>query len=234
MLTGTVVSASSGQGLPGATISIAGGKSVRADERGEWSLGDLPLGTRNLEVRAVGFYPDRRGVHVTAGTPSVRVGLSSLRAVLDTVRIRAARLQDRRKSGFEERRRTGAGFYLTADQIARKGAHSTADIFQGLRGLRLGYASDTLLSDNMSLVDPDSLKTIHRQILMRGISGDLCAPSIFLNGIIVDRIDADDLDTWATPKEIGAIEIYSEASVPAQFQRVGKACGSIVIWTKRL
>jgi hypothetical protein len=233
-LTGTVVSASNGERLSGATISVVGGKSVRADDHGEWTLTDLPLGTRNIEVRAVGFYPERHGVHVTAGAPTVRFGLSSLRAVLDTVRIRAARLQDRRASGFEERRRTSAGFYLTADQIAKKGAHNTADIFQGLRGLRLGYASDTLLSDNMMLVDPDSLKTIHRQILMRGISGDLCAPSIFLNGISIDRLDADDLDAWATPKEIGAIEIYSEATVPAQFQRVGKACGAIIIWTKRL
>ena len=233
-LTGTVVSATNGERLAGATISVSGGKAVRADDRGEWTLSDLPLGTRNIEIKAVGFYPEHRGVHVTAGAPTLRVGLSSLRAVLDTVRIRAARLQEKRESGFEERRRTGAGFYLTADQIAKKRAQFTADIFQGLRGLRLGYASDTLLSDNMMLVDPDSLKTIHRQILMRGISGDLCAPSIFLNGMAVDRLDADDLDSWATPKEIGAIEIYSEATVPAQFQRVGKACGAIIIWTKRL
>jgi hypothetical protein len=56
---------------------------------------------------------------------------------------------------------------------------------------------------------------------------------MFLNGLYVDRVDVDDLDTWASPSEISAIEIYSEATAPVQFQRIGKGCGSVVIWTKR-
>lgn len=232
-ISGSVVSAVSGERVASAQVSVAGRAPVRADAQGEWTLGDLPLGTRLMDVKAVGYYPERRAVNVTANTAPVRIGLSSLRAVLDTVRIRAARLQDRHESGFESRRRSGNGLYVTAEEIARKNAHSITDIFQGLRGLRIGFASDTLLSDRMALVDPDSLKTIHRQVLMRGIAGDLCAPSIFLNGLAIERLDADDLDTWTTPKEIAAIEVYSEATVPAQFQRIGKGCGSIVIWTKR-
>lgn len=232
-LTGTVVSAVSGQPIPGAQISIADRAPTRADEHGNWTLGDLPLGTRSIEVRAVGFYPERRGVNIVTGAPPIRSSLSSLRAVLDTVRIRAARLQDRRESGFEERRRQGGGFYLNAQQIAQRGAFTTTDVFRGLRGIRIGFASDTMLADNRALVDPDSLKTTNRRILMRGITGDLCAPSIFLNGIFVPRMDSDDLDTWATPREISGIEIYTEATAPAQFQRIGNGCGSIIIWTKR-
>lgn len=232
-LTGKVVSAASGQRIMGAQVKVANGTAVRANHLGDWTLGDLPMGTRVIDVRAVGFYPERRGVHVTTGAPPLRIGLSELRAVLDTVRIRAARLQDKHESGFEERRRRGGGVYLTTREIERKQAHNTADIFRGVRGIRFGFMSDTLLSDANMLVDPDSMKTTQPQILMRGISGDLCAPSVFLNGVYVARIGADDLDTWATPREISAIEIYSEATVPAQFQRIGKACGSIVIWTKR-
>jgi hypothetical protein len=156
-----------------------------------------------------------------------------MRAVLDTVRVRAAQLQDRRGSGFEERRRHGAGQYLTAQDIAKKRVNSTADLFIGVRGIRIGFASDTMLSDKYALVDADSMKTSAKRLLMRGISGDLCAPSMFLNGLYVDRVDADDLDTWARPHEISAIEIYSEATVPVEFQRIGRGCGSIVIWTKR-
>jgi hypothetical protein len=232
-LSGAVVSAVNGERLGNAQISVAGRPPVRANVRGEWSLTDLPLGTRLVEIKAVGFYPERRAVNVTSDGQVVRSALSSFKAVLDTVRIRAARMQDRYASGFEERRRASGGFFVTAQDIARKNPHQTADIFEGLRGLRLGFASDTLLSDKMALVDPDSLKTTNRQILMRGVGGDLCAPAIFLNGQFVDRIDADDLDAWVTPREIAGIEIYSEATVPAQFQRIGKACGSIVFWTKR-
>jgi hypothetical protein len=232
-LTGTVLSAANGQPVTGAQISVAGGAPIRADARGEWTIGNLPLGTRTIEVRALGFYPERRGVNVTAGAAPIRIGLSSLRAVLDTVRIRAARLQDRHESGFEERRRRGIGFYLTAQDIAKKHVTSTADLFLSMRGVRIGFASDTMMSDNNALVDPDSLKPTTRRLLMRGTSGDLCAPSMFLNGLYVDRVDVDDLDTWAAPREISAIEIYSEATAPVQFQRIGKGCGSIIIWTKR-
>ena len=232
-LTGTVVSAQNGQPIAGAQVIVGAGAPIRANAQGQWSIGELPLGTRNLEIRAVGFYPERRGVKVTTAGESLHVALGSMRAVLDTVRIRAARLQDRRQSGFEDRRRNGSGLYLTAQDIAKKNVHSTAELFLGLRGLRISYASDTMLADNFALVDADSLKTTQKRILMRGISGALCAPAMFLNGLYIDRMDADDLDTWATPREIFAIEIYSEATVPAEFQRVGKGCGSIVIWTKR-
>jgi hypothetical protein len=232
-LMGAVVSAVSGQPVAGAQVSVAARPPLRADAKGQWVLEDLPLGTRILEVRAVGFYPERRGVDVIAGAPPIRLRLSSMQAVLDTVRVRAARMQDRRASGFEERRREGGGFYITAQDIARKNAQSTAELFTGVRGLRVGFASDTMLSDKNAIVDPDSMKTSQRRILMRGISGDLCSPSIFLNGLYIDRMDVDDLDTWATPREISGIEVYSEATAPVEFQRIGKGCGSIVIWTKR-
>jgi hypothetical protein len=232
-LAGTVLSAATGEPVGGAQVAVAGAGPIRANAQGEWAFGDLPLGTRIIEVRALGFYPERRGVHVTVAARPIRVGLSSLRAVLDTVRIRAARLQDRHESGFEERRRRGVGFYLTAKDIEKKHVNSTADLFLSMRGVRIGFASDTMISDSRALVDPDSLKPTTRRLLMRGTSGDLCSPSMFLNGLYVDRVDVDDLDTWAAPREIAAIEIYSEATAPVQFQRIGKGCGSIVIWTKR-
>lgn len=232
-LTGTVISASNGKPIAGAQVTVGTAPPVRANAQGEWSITNLPQGTRNMEVRAVGYYPERRGVHITQQGQPLHVGLGSMRAMLDTVRVRAARLGDRRQSGFEERRRQNAGQYITAQDIAKKNAHSTADLFRNMRGIRIGFASDTMLSDQFAIVDADSMKTTQKRILMRGISGDLCAPSFYINGLYVDRMDADDLDSWMSPREIFAIEIYSEATVPAEFQRAGKGCGSIVIWTKR-
>jgi hypothetical protein len=232
-LSGTVLSATSGKPIGGAQVILGAAPPVRSNAQGEWAITNLPQGTRSIEIRAVGFYPERRGVNITAEGVSLQVGLGSMRAMLDTVRVRAAKLQDRRQSGFEDRRRQGAGQYITAQDIAKKNVNSTADLFVNMRGIRIGFASDTMLSDRYAIVDADSMKTTQKRILMRGISGDLCAPSFFINGLYVDRMDADDLDAWMTPREIFAIEVYSEATVPAEFQRIGKGCGSIVIWTKR-
>jgi hypothetical protein len=226
-----VVTASGKRPLAGAQVRIAGAE-ARANERGEWTLPDAPNGTRMLEVRAVGFYPERRVVDVVAGLGPIPVELSTMKAVLDTVRVTAPRLRDRVRAGFDQRVRTGLGRYMTAAEIARRPAVYASDLFRTMPGLRLGSASDTLQSDMVTLIAPDDVKTSERRVLMRGIAGDWCAPSIYLDGALVDRLTADDIDAWVRPGDIAGIEVYTEATVPAQYQRGRRGCGSILIWRK--
>ncbi|MGZ8414525.1 MAG: carboxypeptidase regulatory-like domain-containing protein [Gemmatirosa sp.] len=215
-VSGTVVAAVGGQPLPNAQVGIVGGPQTRANARGEWVLADAPAGTRMLEVRAVGFYPVRRVADVVAGAPPVHVALSTLKAVLDTVKVMAARRGDRDRRGFAERRRTGAGRYLTAEMIARMQAVVPSDLFRNMTGV---------------VLDGDVIR-------MRGPSGG-CIPAVFLDGRLFDRIGASDIDGWMRPDQIVAIEVYTETSVPPQFrQPPGRAnedaapCGSILIWTR--
>lgn len=221
-LSGTVVAAAGGLPLAGAQVRIVDGPQTRADDRGAWTLGDAPVGTRMLEVRAVGHYPERRTVDVIAGAPPVRVALSTLKAVLDTVRITAARRVDRRLSGFTERRRTGAGRYLTPEDVLRHRPIVTSDILRRLPGVRL---------------EPDE-NGIDQSLSMRGAFGT-CTPAVYVDGHYFDRLSAAEIDALALPGEIAGIEIYTETSAPAQFRKLpGRAggddtpCGSVVIWTK--
>ena len=213
-LSGSVVAAADATPLAGAQVSVAEGPRARANERGEWTLVDVPAGTRMLEVRAVGFYPERRRVDVVAGAPPIRVTLATLKSVLDTVRVTASRVADRRRSGFAERLRTGIGRYLTPADIARRSPLNTSDLFRTVPGMRL----------DRSAFDSTS-------IMMRGAFG-LCVPTIFLDGLPMPAISADDIDAWVTPKDVAGIEIYPESAVPAQFQDGLRGCGSIAIWTR--
>lgn len=169
-----------------------------------------------LEVRAVGYYPDRRAVNVIPGAVPVTVKLSTLQTVLETIKVTGVRTSYER-SGFTDRRRTGAGKYLTADDVAKKGAIATSDIFKTIPGLYL---------------EPDS-SSGEPQILMRGPFGK-CSPTIFVDGMLIPDFSADGIDDYLSPKEVSAVEIYSEASVPPQFKNFTKmdVCGSIVIWRK--
>ena len=214
-VSGTVVSAPEGRPLAGAQVRIADGPQTRANERGEWTLVDAPEGTRMLEVRAVGAYPDRRPVDVVADGPGVRVALSSLKAVLDTVRVTANRLYDRHRSGFEARRRTGQGRYLTAEDIARRGAINTSDLFRSMPGIRMDMAATGF----------------DRIIQMRGLMEDWCSPALYLDGHVVQSFSIDDVDSWIAPDRIAGIEVYASGMVPGQYQRMD-ACGAVVIWTK--
>lgn len=220
-LSGTVTAAAGGRPLAGAQVGIADGPRTRANERGEWTLADAPAGTRMLEVRAVGYYPERRRVDVIAGAAPVRVALSTFKAVLDTVRVAAA-AYDRNRSGFQQRSRSGAGRYLTPADIARRQPIVLSDLLRTTPGVRLDPSADGM----------------GEQLLMRGPFGS-CAPAIYVDGHYFDELTSVDLDAMVRPNEIVGMEIYSDASAPAQFRRPpgnpGRdlgPCGSVVIWTK--
>jgi hypothetical protein len=216
-LTGTVIAAATGKPLPGAQVSIVGGPKASANESGEFNLTDAPMGTRMLEVRALGYYPERRRVDVVNGATPVRIVLTTFRAMLDTVRIRARRLADVHDSGFEQRKRSGMGKYLTADDIAKRGSVFTSGIFRSIPGLRV-----------LPTEGGDSIQ-------MRGIfqGADWCTPDFYIDGKYMFTYDAEDLDASLLPKDIAAIEVYTESNAPPQFSRgLAGGCGSVVIWTK--
>ncbi len=231
-LTGAVVTASGGRRVSGALVRLGDNPPTRADDGGAFVLAEAPAGTRMLEVRAVGYNPSRMVVDVIPGAPPATVMLATSKAVLDTVKVTVARAADRHASGFEDRRRSGAGTYLTAEQIARRGAFSTSDLFRMMRGMRIGYDYDTLETDG----NPDALAEMNqlsdKRILMRGISGNWCEPALWFDGILIPELSAYALDGWVPPDRLAAIEIYSEATVPPQFQRLRSGCGAVLFWTK--
>ena len=213
-LSGTVVT-TGGQPLPGARVGLADGPQARTNERGEWTISGAPAGSRTLEVRALGYFPDRRAVDVVAGAPPVRVVLATLKSVLDTVKVTAKRLYNRDRAGFDERRRTGHGRYFTADEVARRNPLNTTDLFRMVSGVRL----------NRSAFDSTSL-------LVRGIATGWCSPAVFVDGLYIRGMSADEVDGLAPAHRIAGIELYLGSTVPPQFQQQMTGCGSIVIWTK--
>lgn len=220
-LSGTVVSADGSRPLGGALVRITDGPVVRANELGEWTLVDAPAGTRVLEVRAVGFYPMRRAVDVVPDGGPVRITLSTFKAMLDTVRITAVRVADRFASGFEERQRSGLGHFLTAEDIMRRGAVDASDVFKNLPGVRI-YDGAIVMR---SAFKPGGVAANEE-------GNYACRPMFYVNGLPMFDIGTGELDAMMRARNIRAVEIYDEATVPPQFQLPMSGCGAIVIWTK--
>ncbi|MEO8577042.1 MAG: carboxypeptidase-like regulatory domain-containing protein, partial [Gemmatimonadales bacterium] len=215
-LSGTVFT-TGGKPLPGAQVSISGGAETRTNDQGEWTIVDAPIGTRMLDVRALGFYPDRRRVDVIEGAPLVHVALSTLRAVLDTVRISATRNSNvRNLMEFQDRRRSGMGRYLTSADITKQNPVLTSELFRSMSGVRVD-------------MDPE---THERYLMVRGNVGDWCQAAIYLNGRQLHGVSADDMDVWVHPKEIAGIEVYAGLGAPIEYQFGMSGCGSVLIWTR--
>lgn len=210
-LVGTVVAVAGGGPLAGAQVSIADGPGTRTNELGEWTILNAPLGTRMLEVLAVGYYPERHQVDVVTDAKPVRIAMSTLKAVLDTIRITARRLSGAPDGGgFQRRRRMGIGRFMTPEDVARFRAIVTSDLFRRMPGIQLEKG----------------------HISMRGAFEPWCSPAIFIDGHYLRNVTAEDIDDWVYPHEIAGVEIYSESTAPPQFQVGLSGCGSIVIWTK--
>lgn len=212
-LSGTVVTASDWTPLVGARVSISDGPRTVTNGRGEWTIVDAPAGTRMLQVLAVGYYPERRRVDVVNGAPAVRVELSTVRAVLDTVKVTAMRLSAPNLAAFQQHQRTGAGRYITRDDIVRRQPLATTDLFRTLQGIAF---------DERTVAD--------KVLKMRSAFG-LCSPGVYIDEHFMIDLTIDDINTFVHPHEIAGIEIYTDASAPPQYQRMD-GCGSIVIWTK--
>ena len=208
-LRGTVRRAGTGQPIRGARVVLTDGPSTTTDERGEWSLTQAPAGTRMLEVRAVGLYPERRPVNVVADAPPIHIAMNTLRAVLDTVNIRAVRLADIRN--FEGRRRGGSGRFLGVRDIMRHRGKEMSDILRMQPGLQVHRNADGSTG-----------------VYIRGT--ETCEAELYIDGHYM--VTTSDLDAWVRPDRVAGIEIYSGTTAPAQFQRPLSSCGSIVIWTK--
>lgn len=212
-LTGRVVAAEGGRGVAGARVGIVGGPETTANARGEWTLEGVPTGTRTIHARGLGFYPAYRPVDVVAGAAPVEMRLSTLRSLMDTVKVTASRLR-LEGTGFEERSRTGMGRYITAEQMARHPVSLTSQLFARIAGVRLdrGPLGETYMT-------------------VRGPFGR-CAPSVYIDGHHIRGLSAEDIDSWAHPEDVAGVEVYTGAMVPPEFQPGMIGCGSIVIWTK--
>jgi hypothetical protein len=139
--------------------------------------------------------------------------------MLETVKVTAERQMDRHRSGFTDRRRSGAGTYLTSADVMRKNVRLVSEVFKTVHGVQ--YARDSIKMRGM-FDDP----------MMP--SGGACVPTFFIDGMMFPDVGADDLDNMLHPEQVMGIEVYTATSLPPQFSRGlnGGGCGAIVIWTK--
>ncbi len=220
-VSGTVLTDEGGWPIAGAEVRIVGGPRTRTNDKGEWTLTDAPVGTRMLEVRAIRYYPDRRPVAVVTDGAPVRVTMNTLRAVLDTVRVKATRKLNRDMGAFELRRKNyGIGRFFTQRDIALRHPMLLSDLFRSIPGMRVEHYTES--EKGLTLIQ------------LHGSFNEWCEPAIYLDGQYMGEMSAEDVDDWIKPSRVAGIEIYAGAIVPPEFSRgmQGPSCGSVVIWRK--
>ena len=213
-LQGIVEDEARSQPLAGVQVGIVGtGSSAMSNDRGEFTLAELPLGTQSLFARKVGYLPWEQVVNLFSDdTTRLVLKIPTLKSVLDTIRITARSVVDR--TGFSERKKRGVGHYFDANQIAAIAPFETSDLLRRVPSIILkSFGMD-------------------RIALMSTPLGGYCQPTIYLDGVRMDAMSLNDLDMMVPPDEVVGMEAYtSPASAPPEFVPVFAQCGSIVVWS---
>jgi len=191
--------------LDGSTRELA-----RTDTAGAFVLGALVAGRQELEVRAVGYAPQRFAVQVRPQeTLIVDVDLDPLAPRMATVTATARRTI----AGFFERRGSGTGQYLDANDIARREPTAVAEALLRLQGVIVGPRT-----------------SFSSRVLVRS-GRKRCEPAVFIDGVEL-LSKTEDLDAFVDVDDIAAIEVYvTAAEVPLEFPG-DPFCGAILIWRK--
>jgi Carboxypeptidase regulatory-like domain len=202
------------EGVPivGARVHVFGtDPTVLTDDKGEFALHGLPGGTHMIETRAIGFFPDDRPVDLTDQQLPMFIAMTTLRRVLDTVHVKAMREGLRRLVGFESRKQTAPGHFLTSSDIERMHSQRFTDVLRRVSSLQLVNGPRGLL------------------VKMRGDAP--CKPALFVDGARFTDWELSDIDGIVRPEDLDGLEVYTPGQAPPQFlSREG--CGSIVMWTR--
>ncbi len=191
-----------------ARVLMAEAAETRTDREGRFVIRNVPVGTRQVEVLAIGMMPVVTTIDVVAGDTAT-LALSVRRmTTLEAMRVTSAR-QKRLIDGLEERRKMGYGQYRDSTQ---------------LRGTMVSTLSD-FSSTNVVRGQGGKFNVLFRQ------GKDYCAATIFIDGI--RQPDQEEM-SFLYPDELAAVEVFPRANlVPMRFMSGKTQCGVVAVWTKR-
>jgi hypothetical protein len=204
--------------IPGARMSLWGsGLEGTTDSTGRAELLTLPLGSHTLEIRAIGYAPLRMIVDVPANEPLEKTVTMERLGTLDTVRVTAVRLLRNAQfdaTGFSQRRRSGAGVYLSPEDIANIDPLRMADLYASIPSVQVSQGGR------------------YGETIQLRSNGRYCTPTVWVDG---RETDFEQFNSLVLPREVIAMEVYRRlASAPPQFisaRNLGTDCGAVVIWT---
>jgi Carboxypeptidase regulatory-like domain len=237
-LTGTVTRDSAGHSLAGAEVLLPGlNRSVAANYMGEFRLSQLAAGRYEVVVRHAGFATRVDTIEITAGAHVDReFVMIALPTQLEEVKVSAAskRYISPALSDFEERRKTGAGHFITEEELRKNDDHPLLNTLtshiSGVSRMPVDRFNNVeYLSSGRKCGSGPAI------LSCRGGTG-YCPVTLYLDGVLI--FDASrgepppDMRNFA-PTNIAAVEYYSgAATVPAKYNATSSGCGVLLLWTR--
>jgi hypothetical protein len=239
---GFVTDATTGLPLSNVTVAVDGAAlSSQTGAAGLFELQGVPLGAVTLSALRMGYSPIQFTVDIhEGGLYQISIGQIAMHPLplhLDPVQVEATpSLTRRRLAEFELRREASAGSFITREEFLKMGNPVVpTDVLKRMFGVRV-VRNPAAMSGGGSTYARWLVRmrrTESRASFQRAKERAGCPPLFFLDGRYMGTVDESDVDQVLSVHEIEAVEAYgSAATIPAQFNRTGSACGVIAFWTR--
>ena len=211
-----VVLTSDDRPVPAADVTLIGLGAARTDSLGRFDFRGVPAGVVLVRVQRLGFAAIMQSVTLDGVRPfqlTMRFGEAA--TTLATVVVRDSNLPLREPTGFEYRRRTGHGIYVSEDEITRRRAQRVEHLLEWIPGIQV---------DTSGIVRTDRGRT--------SLNSNNCeeGAQIFIDGVAVSG--SYHLRN-ISPLSLRGIEVYrGVASTPVELRSPRMVCGTVAIWTK--
>lgn len=221
-LVGSVFMAEGNTPLSDVTILLRGTElQAISDSLGFFRLEGVPPGDHTLTVSYLNMVSDVAGNVAVAVADGETVWLN-IQLEITVVPVPELVVQIERAdnvgkmAGFDHRRASAFGSFITRDEIERAHPGRLSQLFFAVPGVRVVPAPDDILG---------------ARLVSARAGGFNCPMELFLDGIRQPSVGFN-IDLLP-PEDIEAIEVYSGSSrTPAIFSFRGAPCGAVVIWTR--
>lgn len=240
---GRVVSDSGGAPVADAVVSVEGmERTVRTNADGLFRLDEVPVGVQRVAVRKLGYGEFSNPVEFEPNDEAERRLVLLRTRVLDSV-VTIADAKPIRLVEFEEHRKMGLGWFLGRAELEKLDGQSTRHALMNARDMNFIGGRYPIFSrasffrqthDDGSCRPPMTLTPRITELASMYVCG--CFPVVFLDGSMqTGSIASQPFDLLSiNVNQLEAIEWYAtNATLPAQFDRVNTPCGVLVLHTRQ-
>jgi hypothetical protein len=204
----------------GSRVELVGTEAVAlTNEKGEFTLRNLPSGSHVLLARHIGFGAETVPVDLSSREPKqVTIKLPKYVAIMDPVLVTARRQSALDKVGFNQRKRMGFGYYLGPDQIQAMHPNYLTDILRRVPSLKI--------------VSTPTGDVVTGSRGVTSLSGNSGCVQYYVDDMPWMSATPGDINDFVNGNEVVGVEVYAGPGTPAQYTRGMQDCTTVVLWTK--
>ena len=204
----------------GSRVEVVGTDAVAlTNEKGEFTIQNLPSGSHVLLARHLGFGAETVPVDLSSREPKqVTIKLPKYVAIMDPVLVTARRSASLDKVGFSQRKKSGMGYYLGPDQIQAIHPNYLTDILRRVPGLHVSYGPQG--------------EEVQSSRGVSSLTGAAGCVQYYVDDMPWQSAMPGDINQFVNGNEVVGLEVYNGPGTPVQYTRGMQDCTTIVVWTK--